>query len=491
MITGNHAIPPQGSPDHDFDTIVVSEDHTLFRQFSSFLREFEPDRKALLADRESSFNAFGEIFDQCDVMICDIRSANAARLGVYAVEHASAGTLSIGLVGGQDHPQEEILRLPQNLRFAGFIDNIEGWRSNWDRISAIRQAWRNPLMVSRIEEVPICDILQLVSSGKWNVTVHIEGYRRPPDSPAEEPLRGCISFCQGEPLTAWSWRNAGIEAVFDLLSFRHGVLQVLKNRCTPVIRNIFLHTEEILLSHAVALDESAIQVYDGPNNDRYSPSAPGETIPESATSLIFRSSETNPLPAGLPGKTSWWTIHGKRVIEIISTAQPRSFLLRWMSPEELRRVARDRKDAEFFTLFGRSDALAGVFDTLARDFSSEKLYSGTALPVMRLGRSKEACLYITGCTPSFANPCTHNRHAALLGSFDTDAELTGFLRLHLCASLLMISDHEFTGTYSSGYPVPVRTLRIPDPAAQNPVSMLRAAVSTIMNIESGVVIGDI
>ena len=74
MIVRNHRSPVTRQTGRQFDTLLVSRDHTLFKQLSSFLKEFEPERTPVLIDNRASFAAFEDSIQQCDVMICDIRA---------------------------------------------------------------------------------------------------------------------------------------------------------------------------------------------------------------------------------------------------------------------------------------------------------------------------------------------------------------------------------------------------------------------------------
>lgn len=377
MIAHNSSGPHPVYPETYYDTLVVSQDRQLFSQFTSFLREFEPERTPFLADDLTTFSGNEKNLSQCDVLICDLRSASpAVELGAYAVDCVPAETLAVGLTSDHDIPQETLCR-QVNLRFSGIINNRKGWLANWNQISAIKQAWHNPLMVSRIEEVPVSDVLQMIASGCWNVVVHVTGYGMStlPLLP-NKACKGCISFYQGVPQTAWSWKSAGIQAMFDLLSLKKGILQVVKNLCAPTIRNVYLQTDEVLLSHAVALDESII---------------PPPEVPPPAVA---------PVPATTSENSTWWTVNGQRIIETLDRAMEQSFPFRVMNSEGLTDLSRNQHDSAMVIVYGSTEELAGFFSRCARGFSAEKLTGEQQFPVMRLGRSGEPCLYITGCVPS-------------------------------------------------------------------------------------------
>jgi hypothetical protein len=486
-MTVDNQIPPRSHHyGYDYDTLVVSHDRDLFRQLSSFLKEFEPERKPLLADDLSSFTTVENTLNHCDVMICDIRTHFASiECGAYAMECIPANALSIGLTNDQECARE-ILSLPQNLRLAGIIDNKNGWLSNWHKITAIKQAWHNPLMVSRIEEVPVSDVLQMISSGRWNTVVYIEGYiTAVPPTSTSKPLRGCISFYRGEPQTAWSWRSAGIEAMFDLLSIKQGVLQMMKNLCTPTIRNIYLQTEEILLSHAVALDESTIPPPFGNQKsetaDHQSP-FPSPTFTKSSDSIDDPSSGPSVV------EPSWWKKNGNRLIELLRLAQPGSFLLRWMNDEELRRIVAKQNEGELFVVYGTEETIAKMFSVCARGFAAVKTPDSSRFPVMRLGRSRDLCCYIAGLNPAVPRKFIHDKHAAAFIPPDQESQWKELLRSHRHPSLLYITDRE--SRLSSGESLSPSdaddlnyTLPMPGFSWEDLTGMFISVISTLMKIE--------
>ncbi|MBN1575414.1 MAG: DUF4388 domain-containing protein [Chitinispirillaceae bacterium] len=486
MIVHNHITPALRHAVHQYDTLVVSRDHALFNQLGSFLKEFEPERTPVLFDNQASFTAFENALKKCDLMLCDIRSDYAViGLSASAMECVPAHTLSIGLTNNNEC-SPEVLNLPQHPRFSGIIDNRNGWFANWHQIAAIRQAWHNPLMVSRIEEVPVNDVIQMISSGRWNTIVHIEGFdAAAPSSAARKPLRGCISFYQGEPQTAWSWRSAGIEAIFDLLSIKQGVLQVIKNLCAPTIRNVFLQTEEILLSYAVALDESAFTTSPGKKN--FDP--PEYHSPEMSPVNQCRDavSSTTPVPVADGGKRSWWKSNGARLIETVTNTQPQSILLRWMNEEELLRIANEQMNPGFLFFYGKEAILIKLFSACSRGFSSGKMNADNRFPVLRLGRSHEQCLYISGLDPAVDRKCVRNHHAVLFMTSE-EPDLIKQLCSRHHASLQIVTDPEHAPPQGVPCVFPddslaVHLLAAPDFSWQSLKTLLIGIISTLVDID--------
>ncbi|MCX7727643.1 MAG: hypothetical protein N2053_12450, partial [Chitinispirillaceae bacterium] len=185
----------------DYDTLLISQDYDLFKQLISFLREFAPERKPILIDNLSSLSAFENSLNSCDIMICDISTNfTSPELTSFALESVSKKTLSVGIVNNYEK-YKEILNHPLSLKLAGIIDNKNGWVTTWRKISALKKAWDNPVMVSRIEEVQVSDILQMIAACRWSSIVFIEGYTENIPSRNEKPLRGSISFINGVPHT--------------------------------------------------------------------------------------------------------------------------------------------------------------------------------------------------------------------------------------------------------------------------------------------------
>lgn len=493
--------PPKTSK-NCFDTLFVSHDYDLFGQFTSYLKEHAPDRKPLLTKDLTTFAPFEDTLHQCDVMICDIRSNySALEIGAKALEHAPTGILTIGLSNNRSLTRE-MLSLPHCLGLAGVIDTKDGWSSNWNEISAIKYAWQHPLMVSRIEEVPVGDVLQMIAAGRWSTIVVIDGYYASTTTAAptsDQHIRGCISFHQGEPQTAWSSRGIGTQAIFDLLSTKRGVLQLIKNLGSPSLRNVDRETEELLISHAVALDESKNfhEKHNSVNNPPCALEATAETVltepdmlPAAVEATTPQTAPEHPQNPSEPGAgfsdsqptKAWWKRHGNRFLEIIAAATPQSFPLRWMQQDELKRMAHEHTGTEFFVIYGNGQALTTFFTACARNFSTEKMHLENNYPVFRIGRSQESCLYFVGIgineSCSFVNEC----HCAILFSGENDQAFVEQLQQRHHASIHMINSPvpcpEIPEATSS-----VFHLSSPESSWQNLKHMISLMITTLQDID--------
>ena len=397
------------------DTLIISNDHTLFLKLSSFFKEFEPNRTPILADSLPFYSTIEGSLNHCETILYDMRSSSAVTdLTRYILSTPPNNAFSLGIAAGQN-PCDDLLALPANYRLAGFINLDSGWRAVWHQILAIKAAWYNPQIISRIEEVPVGEILQMISCNRWNSNVFIDGTLG--SSPSTEPLRGCISFFRGEPHTAWSWRNAGNEAIFDLLSVKQGVLQVIKNHGTPVFRNIYHHTDELILSHAVALDESSagfsfdarIRSIADSKTVQEAPVAEEATIAEVQNAdekSAVKNDDGKPAVAEeTDTQTTWWHEHGGTVLSILDTASARTFPLRWMTEEAFCDLKRTQPDSSFLLFYGSDAMLISLFSQACRGFSSGKFSNKAAFPVMRIGGGNSTYLYIAGINYSRSLGC--------------------------------------------------------------------------------------
>lgn len=390
----------------DYDTLLISQDYDLFKQLISFLREFAPERKPILIDNPSSLSAFENSFNSCDIMICDISTnSTVPELTSFALDSVSKKTLSVGIVNSYEKCKESLAH-PLTLKLAGIIDNKNGWVTTWRKISALKKAWDNPVMISRIEEIHISDILQMIAACRWSSIVFIEGYTENMPSKNEKPLRGSISFLNGEPHTAWSWKNIGVEAIFDLLSIKEGFLQVMKNLSPTPVRNVYLQMDEILLSHAVSIDEQLALSQNNCPNISLPVLEEHISLPPSTKSLILETLSQNKQEPEISklGKNDLLQLKSKDnniIIDTIKKSTPHSFFLRWMNEEELRRIidmllSQGEETSNCIVCYGNEHVLSRFFSSCAKGFAADKLQSKLWIPVMRCGVSLDKCLYFAG-----------------------------------------------------------------------------------------------
>ena len=175
-------------------------------------------------------------------------------------------------------------------------------------------------------------------------------------------------------------------------------------------------------------------------------------------------------------------MNGNQIIKVISDAPPQSFLLRWMTNDEIERIEREQDNAEFYTIFGSDAMLVKLFGACAKGFSSRKLHDTSRIPVMRLGRSGDACLYLIGNECTTKNASAAHRHSALFIDGNVAVACTSVIDIHSCASLHIITDHT-DEVHFKECTIPVTFSLTPDFSWQSLTALLTNAISTVMNRE--------
>jgi hypothetical protein len=406
-----------GTPS-DFDTLLLSDDRELFEIMTGFLQKNEPERSLKLSQNLSELHPIEFTLRKCDILLCDIRSNVALiEMGGQLVESASMQLMPIGLCDSTPL-QKDLLTLPFCFRFADIAKMNADWKNIWGQIVGIKFAWNNPLMLSKIEDVPVSDVLQMISVGRWNSMVQINGRVSKyinNELVGSERMRGNISFWNGAPHVAWSSFHAGIDAIYDLLSVKNGVLQVIRLTKPPYIRNIQREMQDILLSFAVLFDETL----EGANLGIEEINQPIQTGPIAEQGKV--SAEPPPEFSNLNAEEkqtaynapisafksrdlldSWWCQDFDSLRSALANTEPRSLPLRWMNDDDIQRLTISDSQSKFLILRAETEFLISMLGLCARGFETEKLKSSW-IPVVRLGRFQKTNLYLV-CIETAA-PC--------------------------------------------------------------------------------------
>jgi hypothetical protein len=392
----------------DFDTLILSRDRILFDQMTDYLRKNDFERTLKLSRDLSDLQPIDVWLGKCDIMICDLRfDYSLLEMASMLVEAAPMHLLGIGIING---PQllDNALALPACVRLADVVSMQDGWKGIWHHISRIKYAWSNPLMMSKIEDVPVSDILQMIAIGRWNSMVQIHGRSATGIEPTKknnDRVRGSIFFWNGEPLAAWSSFHTGVEAVCDLLSLKQGILTIIRPFKAPPFRNIKTDMQDILISHAVNLDETLRQQASSPNSlDRaddapLSCSPPSNDVGENSKNNTEKSESDAPSSILNP----WWSQNFSALNDAIVKAEPRSLPLRWMKAVDLEKLTQPNSQSAFLVLRAPQEFLLQMLGLCARDVTADKLDKGW-IPVLRLGRQQRCYLYLACLETNAACP---------------------------------------------------------------------------------------
>jgi hypothetical protein len=360
-----------------------SKKRRLYEDFSSLLQSQKSGHAARFIDTNDIFSTGGEVLEKCDMILCDMNDTVLFNSETAAlIELVPALVPMIGLETA-DKASATFAEYPSYLRLAGIATLKKGWGAAWEKIVEMRTAWKSPYMHSRIEDVSPSDVLQMIGVSQWTAIVRIEGNQMSASGTGGSgggAIKGCISFCKGAPDCAWSNNHNGMEAIWELLSLRHGVLDVVKRIWSGCIRNIHSTIEEILITHALGVDESHPEA----GVDRVTPAAP---VPSPAIRW----------PENGPKRTldGFWNRNHAAIAGMLTTTDSGPFPLRLMKWRELERLVVSDIQTMFLIVFGNHTFVRSYLEPFAREVGSDRL-SGEAIPVLRLGKTGHAGLYIIG-----------------------------------------------------------------------------------------------
>jgi hypothetical protein len=360
-----------------------SKKRPLYQDFSSLLQSQKSGYSARFIDTNDIFPAGGEVLEKCDMVLYDMNETalfNSETAGL--IERVPALVPMIGLETA-DKASTSFAEYPSYLRLAGIATLKKGWGAAWEKIVEMRKAWQSPYMHSRIEDVSPSDVLQMIGVSQWTAIVRIEGNLMNASDTAGSSggaIKGCISFCKGVPDCAWSNNHSGMEAIWELLSLRHGVLDVVRRIWSGCVRNIHSTIEEILIAHALGVDESHPEAV----VDRVLPATP---LPPPAIRW----------PENGPRRTldGFWARNRAAIARALATTDSGPFPLRWMKWRELERLVVSDIQTQFLIVYGNDPFVRGYLEPYSREVGSDRL-SGEAIPVLRLGKIGNAGLYIVG-----------------------------------------------------------------------------------------------
>jgi hypothetical protein len=401
----------------------------LYEDFSSLLQSQNSGHTARFIDTNENFPADVEAFRKCDMVLCDMNETILFKSETTGlIERVPAIVPMIGLETA-DTLSATFAEYPSYLRLAGIASLKKGWGAAWEKIVEMRKAWKSPYMHSRIEDVSPSDVLQMIGVSQWTAIVRIEGTQMNASDTGGRgggTIKGCISFCKGLPDCAWSNNHSGMEAIWELLSLRHGVLDVVRRIWSGCIRNIHSTIEEILIAHALGVDES----YPETGSDRVTPAAP---LP----SPVIRWPEHGPKRT-LDG---FWNRNRAAIARMLATADSGPFPLRLMKWRELERLVVSEIQTLFLIVYGDGPFVQGYMEYFSNDIGSDRL-SSEAIPVIRLGKIGHAGLYIIGLRTLDTGMRILNRFPFIIehGGGEKPGCLDMLLKNHARAAIIIADD---------------------------------------------------
>jgi hypothetical protein len=399
---------------NDFNTLVLSKDHNFFDEIVGHLSHNAIERTLKLSHNLTELQPIELWLSKCDILICDFRKNDYSLLEIATllVESSPIQLVAIGLVDG---PLTDNTISSTCVHFTEFISMQDGWKSIWNHILKIKHSWDNPQIVSKIEDAPVSDLLQMIASCQWNSIVQIQGrvvtlVSDRSEKKTVERIRGRIFFWKGKPIAAWSSRNLGVPAVCDLLSLKQGNLRVSRLIQIPSFRNIQIDIQNILMSYAVSLDELDNQSL-SPVAETQVCAVPLQVSSDSIEEIRKIEAETTESFQPLPFLHSWWAEDIVPLCEALINIEPNSLPLRWMKPHELKNLMfHPNTQSEFLVFRAPQQFLTSMLNFCTHDYAENKFNNGW-IPIVRLGRHQKLYLYMacleipTTCLSLSAFPC--------------------------------------------------------------------------------------
>jgi hypothetical protein len=402
----------------------ISKKRPLYEGFSSLLQSQKSEHTARFIDTNDILSSGGKDLEKCAMVLCDMNEAvlfTSEASGL--IERVPALVTMIGFETA-DTVSASFAKYPSYLRLAGIATLKKGWDAAWENIVEMHTAWKSPFMHSRIEDVSPSDVLQMIGVSQWTAIVRIEGNQTETSASfgsGDATIKGCISFCKGIPECAWSNSHTGIEAVWELLTLRHGVLDVVRRIWSGCVRNIHGTIEEILIAHALGVDES----HPDAGNDQAPPAVP---LPAHAIHW-----PENGHKRTLDG---FWNRNSAAIARMLTATDSGPFPLRWMKWRELERLVVSDIQTEFLIVYGNDRFIHRYLEPYVRGIGTDRL-SGEDIPVLRLGKIANVGLYIIGIHTLDTGMRILNRFPFIIEYGKNPDSLAMLLKNHACAAIVI------------------------------------------------------
>ncbi len=408
---------------NEFEILFISQNNDLFIEFFNYLDNNNCKNTLRLINDIQEIEPVELPLQKCEAILCDLQSNDLTlQLTAKLLEYCPAKTFIIGLTDGVDL-SEKILNSPELLRFSGTVDISNGWEGPWAEIKKIWFAWRHPSMTSRIEDVSVDDVLQMVDSGRWTSTINIYGRSDTILSGNQKNKtkvkRGFMSFLKGKIKTAWSSDKEGVNALYDLLSIKEGHLQVMNSFIKPLGKKINGTIPEILMSYYVTLDENNAKSSDDYNTELIYDVDQNDAVTihvETSNESPEKQNNQEPQITLFNSVDDWWRINKENLKILINNNATTQFPLRWMRERELLKLTRSAFNSRFLLFMCDSPSIIEILQMYGKEYNDKRV-TGKTTPVMRLGQVTHNSLYfiftaLRKVSPIFSHyPCVLWAHS--------------------------------------------------------------------------------
>jgi len=356
------------------DILLVSYDLRLFNQLKRVLQKKYPKYSARLTQDFHELQPIEVYLSKCDVILCDIRHNLSYLTNLLKFFDLMRPQAFIVGISADCAVLDNIFNEPSALRLTDIININAGWDKILYKVDQLRVTWLDPALKSRIEDVAVADVIQMINVGNWTSIVIIHGRLT---ELSLKTIRGCIYFYNGQPETAWSSNNVGRAAVYDLLSLTRGSLQVVISLNGHFVKNLYGTVQEMLMSYYMAKDE--LKKYP---KEEYHTEKLGVKSDVGALRLkqLKEKIEIKPL------LNNWWLNNAKYAQDVLTDIKEDSIPLRWMRESELEVLIKS-PDGKQFLVFSGAAWFLSIILQCGINFNPKK-FTKNLFPVLRLGLRK-------------------------------------------------------------------------------------------------------
>lgn len=423
--------------------LLLSKEQHLCDSLKEHLATLSEALSLNISSDLSNLEPIDRSLSRCDIIIVD---GALERSVLNAAHKALAAMPDYHIVVGvytDESSKRVFYEWPSLCHLSGAFDVGNGWSEPWKSILELRNAWHRPIMVSRIEDVSVSDVLQMIADGQWTSQVNMCGsaeFNRNGRVQTKARVRGCIAFEKGVPINAWSSESVGVQAIDDFLSLKSGELVVVRPPKMPSHQNVNRTIQEIIFRYAIAQDEriddqnrvfpkeslennNEIDFFEKKKGTEFKKKHEQPVELEDVLS-IGEESEDDLVDISLVSITKqvklgkWWAdLPVREVSRMLTVGKEDLFPLRWMNQLELRSLIQNRRQSCCFVVKANKEFLEIVLSGYGRDFDPNRPI-GPTVPVIRIGRYNGKGFYIV-CVTHEINIESLSKHPCVIW-LDTD-----------------------------------------------------------------------
>lgn len=231
--------------------VIISNKNEIISQLTKRLENIPDSFVKAVRSADELMSMVGELNDY-GCFFCDMTNGFNALETVNRVSYDQERFIVLLIKKGQKLTEDELL-LAGAINTAAIIES-DKFDAEW--FSEIEKAVCGPWICMKMKKNSNSDILQLMNHTNRNAVLRSHAQ---PSEPAGEKrgVNGSVLVKNGEAVFAFTENEVGEKALIEILRSTHGILDVCELAWEPPDKNIFTSVNNLLMSAALAEDESA------------------------------------------------------------------------------------------------------------------------------------------------------------------------------------------------------------------------------------------